>query len=80
VPEISERVGPTSWQGSSLSPCGRQIVLCFIESIAKRVVEPIYLDLMFDPNAPHAGGAEFSRFLPLATDEAELQGVGGPWV
>ena len=33
--------------------------------------------MIVGPDAGHAGGTEFSRFLPLATDEGESQPVGG---
>src|SRR6202008_5053297 len=35
---------------------------------------------MFGPGCGTRRGAEFSRFLPLATDEGESQTVGGPCV
>jgi hypothetical protein len=57
----------------------QRLASCFSESITKHVLERICVDLRFGPDARH-GGAEFSGFLPLATDEGESQPVGGPSV
>ena len=44
------------------------------------VFGPGYLDLVFWPGCVTRRGAEFSRFLPLATDDGESQAVVGPCV
>jgi hypothetical protein len=50
--------------------------LCIKESITKQVLKPVYLDLMFGPDAGHAGERSFRDFFRLPpTKENRRQSV-----
>ncbi len=71
-------VGPTRAKGSSLnsSPEGRMLLLLS----RPRIYLSDHLDLVYWSRCGTRRGTEFSRFLPLATDEGESRAVGGPCV
>jgi len=63
---------------ASLRFCGSYYVL--LNRSPSMVLEPILFGPYVRSRCRTRGGTEFSRFLPLATDEGESQSVGGPCV